>query len=166
MTVTVANVHVNVISAGYQPLGATSLKRAIALVNRGDAVIEEADDGRELRYERGSFPWPLVIRLLRFFKVPVTYGPSYWSKSGVMRRDGNKCGYCGERASTVDHIIPRSRGGEDTWENTVACCIDCNIMIKRDRTPEEAGLTLLITPFTPQRVYYHGGSKNRSRRHG
>lgn len=159
MTATVANAYVNVINASYQPLGATKLNRAIALVNRGDAVVEEADPHRLLRHERGSFPWPLVIRLLRMIKVPVVYGPAQWSKSGVLRRDGHICSYCGDNnATTIDHIIPKAQGGRDVWENTCAACQPCNAT-KGPRTPEEAGMTLLIVPIIPQRLYYQSSNR-------
>ena len=159
MTATVANAYVNVINASYQPLGATKLNRAIALVNRGDAVVEEADPHRLLRHERGSFPWPLVIRLLRMIKVPVVYGPAQWSKSGVLRRDGHICSYCGDNnATTIDHIIPKAQGGRDAWENTCAACQPCNAT-KGPRTPEEAGMTLLIVPIIPQRLYYQSSNR-------
>lgn len=164
MTALVANAYVNVIGSGYQPLGATKLNRAIALVNRGDAVIEEADPVRVLRHEKGTFPWPLVIRLLKWIKVPVVYGTAQWSKSGVLRRDGHNCSYCGDNnATTVDHIFPRSRGGKDTWENTCAACQPCNYK-KSDRTPEEAGMLLLITPIAPQRLYYQSNNRRTKKR--
>jgi 5-methylcytosine-specific restriction endonuclease McrA len=65
-----------------------------------------------------------------------------------MARDGHRCGYCGDPASTVDHILPRSRGGKYTWRNTVAACSGCN-QRKGDRTPDEAGMRLRVVPRTP-----------------
>lgn len=150
---TTATVSVGVLNASYEPLGATKLGRAVALVLRGDAVIEEADPHRELTHMEGSFPWPLVIRLLHYVKVPVRYAEQPWSKAGVMKRDGYKCGYCTKRpGTTIDHILPQSRGGGNTWENTVSCCFPCN-QKKAARTPKEAYMTLLLTPTVPMRVY-------------
>jgi 5-methylcytosine-specific restriction endonuclease McrA len=70
------------------------------------------------------------------------------SRRGVLRRDGQRCAYCGHSASTVDHVLPRSRGGADSWENLVACCLRCN-NIKGDRTPTEMGWQLRIIPRMP-----------------
>ena len=66
-------------------------------------------------------------------------------RRNIFLRDGHKCGYCGKKGTTIDHILPKSRGGKNTWENLVTACQSCNNR-KRDRTPEEAGMTLLTTP--------------------
>jgi 5-methylcytosine-specific restriction endonuclease McrA len=71
-----------------------------------------------------------------------------WSRRGVLVRDRHRCAYCGRRATTVDHVQPRSRGGGDTWLNTVAACAEDN-QRKADRTPEQAGMRLLVRPFEP-----------------
>jgi len=68
--------------------------------------------------------------------------------AGVLRRDDMRCAYCGVHASTIDHVIPRSRGGADSWENLVACCLRCN-NIKGDRTPQEMGWSLRFAPRPP-----------------
>ena len=141
-----------VYNATYEPLSRTRLARAINLVLSGDAVIEEADPHRRIRHKNGEMPWPKIIRMLRYIKVPLRYGPQTWTKAGVLRRDNKSCGYCSKPATTVDHIHPKSRGGGDTWDNTVAACLKCNAK-KRDRTPQEAGMTLLIVPKTPMRMH-------------
>lgn len=174
-------VHVEVWNASYQPLGATRLKRAMALVARGEAVIEEADPSREVRHVGGSFPWPLVIRLLRYVKVSLEVAPLSWSKSGVMKRDGFICSYRSDGlapdlknpgewidlwqphpADTVDHILPRARGGRDTWDNSAACCQHHN-RVKGDRLLEDTNLLLVITPTTPTRVKVFGGNKHKKK---
>lgn len=156
---TAAAVAVNVLNTTYQPLGVTRLKRAMALVLRGDAVIEEADPEREIRHANGTFPWPLVIRLLKYVKLPVRYDDAIWSKAGVLRRDGYRCAYNTKHdATTVDHILPVSRGGKNTWDNTVAACQPCNAK-KDNKTPKEAGMALLIKPHTPQRLYLSSTKK-------
>lgn len=150
---TTATISVSVLNASYEPLGNTRLPRAMALVLRGDAVIEEADPERQVHHKNGSHPWPLIIRLLRYIKVPMRYAEAAWTKAGVLKRDGHRCGYCTKRAgTTVDHILPQSRGGGNTWENTIACCQPCNSK-KDDLTPEEARMPLLFTPTVPMRVY-------------
>lgn len=179
MTVASAGaVTVSVINASYEPLGSTRLKRAMALVLKGDAVIEEADPLREVRHADGSFPWPVIIRLLRYVKVNLKTAPVAWSKSGVMKRDGFVCGYRSDHllpdranngfvdlwhahpADTVDHIVPRAKGGRDTWENTVACCRHHNA-IKGDRNLEDVNMVLVVTPSTPTRVKVFGGNKHK-----
>lgn len=152
MTATAATVQVSVLNASYLPLGATKLARAITLVLRGDAVIEESDPLRTVRHKEGEFPWPLVIRMLRYIKVPIRYGEQAWSKQGVLRRDGFTCAYCGKPGHTVDHILPQSKGGKDEWLNTVACCKKCN-SVKADFLLEDTRLILRITPTVPTRVY-------------
>lgn len=140
-----------VINATYEPISRTSLARAVALVLRGDAEIEESDPLRLIRSKDQSLLWPKIIRLVRFVKVPFRFGPQTWTKSGVLRRDKNACAYCTKHATTVDHVLPKAQGGKDTWDNTVACCLRCNAK-KRDRTPKQASMTLLITPFTPMKA--------------
>jgi 5-methylcytosine-specific restriction endonuclease McrA len=71
------------------------------------------------------------------------------SRRGVLRRDEHRCAYCGGHAATVDHVLPRSRGGPDTWDNLVACCVRCN-NLKGNRTPEEKGWTLRVRPRAPR----------------
>ena len=70
------------------------------------------------------------------------------SRRGVLRRDGHRCAYCGKSADTIDHVIPRSRGGADSWENLVACCLRCN-NVKSDHTPAEMGWSLDYAPRMP-----------------
>ena len=75
-------------------------------------------------------------------RVPVT-------RRGVLRRDSHRCAYCGAAASTIDHVLPRSRGGMDSWENLVACCLRCN-NVKGDRTPQEMNWNLRFIPHPPR----------------
>lgn len=168
MSTLVATASVSVLNASYEPLGATTLARAIALVNNGLAAIEEADDSRLLRFANGEFLFPKVIRLLRFIKVPFSFRDEYWSRAGVLRRDNHTCAYCSKSSSdgvrmTIDHILARSLGGSDTWENTVACCQPCNSK-KADKTMEEWGKPLLFQPTVPKRIYYKSGKKPGSKK--
>lgn len=150
-TATISTLSVSVLNASYEKLGATKLARALALVLRGDAVVEEEDPHRRVRHDGGDFPWPLVIRMIKYVKVHMQHRPETWSKAGVLRRDNRECGYCTKRpGTTVDHILPRAQGGQNTWENTVAACQPCNGR-KDNRTPEQAGMTLRIVPTVPKR---------------
>jgi len=156
---------VAVLNASYEAIGNTRVHRAIALVIRGDAVIEEGDPHISIRSQDVSFPLPLIIRLLRYVKVPFKFGPKIWTKAGVLERDGYKCAYCRKKGknivTTVDHILPVSQGGKDEFMNTIACCRGCNSK-KSCRTPEQAGMELQYGPTVPMRVFI--SSKNLSKR--
>lgn len=136
-----------VLNAGYEPLSVVSFRRALVLVMNGRAVIVESDRKHPVRSADGSYERPSVIVLTRYVKMPHNRHIPV-SRRGVLRRDAHRCGYCGLHASTIDHVIPRSRGGQDAWDNLVACCLKCN-NIKGDRTPQEMGWTLIQPPKTP-----------------
>jgi 5-methylcytosine-specific restriction endonuclease McrA len=140
-------VNVLVLNASYEPLHKVDVRHAVRMLVRGVAVVEEAVEGRSI----GHFPLPRVLRLVRYVTMRWRYGQRpAWSKHGLRRRDGGRCGYCGGAwADTVDHIVPRSRGGATDWENTVLACGPCNTR-KRDRTPVEAGMRLLLAPRVPR----------------
>ena len=160
----IAYTQVNVLNASYQELGPTQLKRALALVASNRAVIEEGDESRRIRSVGGiDIPFPLVIRLLEFVRVPYVTRDVIFSKRGVLERDKYKCGYCNKAATTHDHIFPKSRGGGDTWMNAIAACSPCNNK-KNDRTPEEARMPLLFQPHIPVKVYIQSDKPRRRRK--
>ncbi|MEV0606649.1 HNH endonuclease [Polymorphospora rubra] len=134
-----------VVNADLGPLHRVSVQHAIRMLCRRVAEIHEAEPDRLI----GAFPLPRVVRLVRYVVTRWRFssGPA-WSRAGVLVRDGRCCAYCGGPASTVDHLLPRSRGGRDTWLNTVAACGPCNNR-KADRTPGEAGMRLRRTPAAP-----------------
>ena len=134
-----------VINADLGPLHRVSLRHAVRMLVRAVAEVHEAVPDRLI----GVYPVPTVIRLVRYVvtKWRYTAGPA-WSRSGVLARDGHRCAYCLGTATTVDHILPRSRGGRNTWTNTVAACCGCN-QRKADRTPAEAGMVLRLEATTP-----------------
>ncbi|MBN3928590.1 HNH endonuclease [Streptomyces verrucosisporus] len=136
-----------VLNAGFEPLSTVSLRRAVVLVMQDKAVVEQAHPGLRVRAARVDLPVPQVIRLRRYVRVPFRQRAA-WSRRGVLVRDRHRCAYCGRRATTVDHVVPRSRGGGDTWLNTVAACAEDNHR-KADRTPAQAGMRLLTQPFEP-----------------
>jgi 5-methylcytosine-specific restriction endonuclease McrA len=109
------------------------------------AVVEETEEGRSI----GPFPFPKVVRLLRYvyLKFNPSKGPRY-SRTGVLRRDNYCCAYCGKHATTIDHVVPRSKGGKSTWVNSVAACRKCNEK-KADKTLEQTGMKLRFKPFVP-----------------
>ncbi|MEU0932323.1 MULTISPECIES: HNH endonuclease [unclassified Embleya] len=136
-----------VLNATYQPLATVSFKRALVLVLQEKAVVEHVAPGRVVRAATLEIPLPRVIRLLKFVRVPFRQQAA-WSRRGVLLRDNRRCAYCGGRATTVDHVLPRSRGGADSWLNTVAACGNDN-QRKAARTPVEAGMRLLFEPYEP-----------------
>jgi hypothetical protein len=138
-----------VLNAGYEPLHLVSTKHAITMLHRKVAVIEKADRGRF-----GPYPIPRVLRLLRYISIKWQNRTLPWSRSGTLNRDQHTCAYCGEQGFTIDHILPVSRGGQSTWENTVTACRRCNHR-KANRLPNEAGLTLHVTPKAPTLREFH-----------
>ena len=144
--------HVLVLNADFQALSVCSVERAAVLVLLRKADLVEAHAGRALRAATTSLPWPSVVRLRGYVRVP--YRKVLLTRRNLLRRDSHACQYCGatERL-TLDHVLPRSRGGPETWENLVAACTRCNNR-KGSRTPEEAGMALDRPPFRPSHVMY------------
>lgn len=136
-----------VLNAGFEPLAVVSFRRAIVLVLAGKAMMLVADEHPVLTGD-GSVERPSVIVLTRYVRVPFSRSVPV-SRRGVLRRDDHACAYCDRTAATVDHVLPRSRGGADSWENLVACCVRCN-NAKGDRTPDEMGWTLRRRPVAPR----------------
>jgi 5-methylcytosine-specific restriction endonuclease McrA len=136
-----------VLNAGYEPLAVVSFKRALVLVMGGKATVVASDSEHPVLGSSGSWDRPSVILLTRYVRIPVSRRVPV-SRRGVLRRDSHRCAYCGRSATTVDHVLPRSRGGADSWENLVACCLGCN-NVKGDRTPAEMGWRLRVTPRMP-----------------
>ncbi|HWG85509.1 MAG TPA: HNH endonuclease, partial [Deinococcales bacterium] len=130
-----------VLNASYEPLHVCSIKRAVTLLM--DEAAERVEDAPAfLRSPSTNFPVPSVIRLRRYVRRPPRYHVAF-NRRNVFRRDGHTCQYCGRSGGdlTLDHVLPRSRGGRNTWENIVTACRECNSR-KRDRTPEEARMHL------------------------
>jgi 5-methylcytosine-specific restriction endonuclease McrA len=136
-----------VLNAGYEPLGVVSFRRAIMLVLNQKATVLEQNDELKVRSATGEFELPSVILLSRYVRVPGSRSIPV-SRRGVLRRDSNRCAYCSKSATTIDHVQPKSRGGKDTWENLVACCLRCNNK-KGDKTLAEIGWSLNVTPRMP-----------------
>lgn len=146
-----------VLNATYEPLSVVPARRATVLVLRQKAVVLEAQ-GASFRSEHLIVEVPSVVRLNRFVRVP--YGRSVpLTRNAVFARDNHQCQYCAGPAESIDHVIPRSRGGEHTWENVVAACRRCNLR-KGNRLPEEADFRLAKRPRQPSRhgwVYARAG---------
>ena len=133
-----------VLNASYEPLNICGWKRAVVLIFKGKA--EQVEHNGKVIYP--NFHIPTVIRLRRYVRIPYKEIPL--TRRNLMYRDHYRCQYCNAKTIdlTIDHVIPRSRGGSDTWENVVACCQKCNVK-KGDRTPKEAHMHLIKAPRTP-----------------
>ena len=138
-----------VLNATYEPLSIVSVRRAVCLVLAGKADVLD-DDGTELHSARLSVRAPVVIRLRHVVKVPYRRRTSL-SRRAVFSRDEHRCQYCGSHADSIDHVLPRSRGGPHAWDNMVAACRPCNLR-KRDRTPDEADMRLARLPRPPREL--------------
>lgn len=142
-----------VLNATYEPLSVVSVKRAIVLILKKKAELIETAKA-VLRSESFSLPRPLVIRLMYYVKIPPRVSLPV-TRRGVLSRDQYTCQYCGQtpprKDLTVDHVLPRSRGGKTTWENVITACQKCNGR-KGSRTPTEANMKLLSEPKRPRYI--------------
>jgi 5-methylcytosine-specific restriction endonuclease McrA len=138
------------LNATFEPLAVVTAKRAVLLMLSGKAeLVQAALDGGAFHSETLTITAPSVMRLSRYVRVPYRAGVPM-TRSGVLRRDGRVCAYCGKRADTIDHVLPRSRGGAHSWENCVAACRVCNSR-KADRLLTELGWILRFIPAPPRR---------------
>jgi len=122
-------------------------RRAVVLVLKEKAEIVHSN-GVVFRSERVQVPAPSVVRLRYFVHVPYRASVAL-TRRAVFARDGHVCQYCGLPAENVDHVVPKSKGGQHTWDNVVAACRRCNSK-KENRLPHEAGLTLHRLPVMPK----------------
>ncbi len=135
-----------VLNATYEPLCVVPLRRAVVLVLAEKAVVVEAGDGL-MRSARTAIPVPTVVRLSRYVRVPYRREVPL-TRRAVLDRDRHSCAYCGTRADTIDHVRPRSRGGQHVWTNVVAACARCNHR-KGNRLLAELGWHLASPPVQP-----------------
>ncbi|MBI3873353.1 MAG: HNH endonuclease [candidate division Zixibacteria bacterium] len=142
-----------VLNQNYEPLSVCTAKRAVVLVFLGKAEIIERLDGRMVRTARQSFPVPSVVRLGLYVARPQKR--VLLTRRNIIKRDGHRCQYCGQSrtAMTVDHVIPKNRGGDDSWENLVSACVHCNNK-KGHRTPDEADMPLRRLPRRPSHITF------------
>lgn len=140
---------VTVYNADYRVLTHVRWQEAIRLLLRGSVyVIERHSPAVHIHSPSTIVELPVSVALREY--VHIHYRPTNRvTRQGVLARDSFACAYCGGRADTIDHVIPRSRGGEDSWENCVAACAPCNGR-KDNRTPAEAGMRLLWEPYEPR----------------
>lgn len=137
------------LNSTYEPLTALPMRRAVIMLLCGKADVVHADPGGPVIHSASrAITVPSVIRLRTYVRVPYR-ARIPMTRAALMHRDRFRCAYCGGKADTVDHVIPRSRGGEHTWENCVACCSTCNHK-KADKLLSELGWALRMAPMPPK----------------
>lgn len=156
------NRSVLMLNQNYEPLTVCSARRALVLLFQGKAEMIEKADGLKIHTVRTYYSLPSVVRLWRYRRVP--YRRIMLTRKNIITRDGHRCQYCGTSKGpmTVDHLLPRTQGGKDTWENMVCACTKCNNR-KSDRTPERAGMSLLRKPTRPSHITFiqrHAGDRD------
>src|SRR5215468_6016836 len=137
-----------VLNATYEPINVCTVRRATVLLLKDKAEVVEIGT-QDLHWATGSLPRPVVIRLVTYVRIPRDTHRRKITRRAVFARDGWACQYCGARSNlTVDHVIPRSKGGPSSWENIVASCAPCNRR-KGDHYLRQAGMHLRRQPRTP-----------------
>lgn len=138
------NARILVLNADYLPINVTTFKKAFKLVYKGKAEVLNEN---KITSSKSS-----IIRLIKYVNIP--YRKVVLSRENIFKRDEHACAYCsGNINLTVDHIVPKSKGGTNTWENLITCCFDCNSK-KGDRTLDQSGMRLLFKPFKPNPLYF------------
>ncbi len=141
------------LNQNYEPLGTCNVQRAIILIYLGKAEALDNVSDRYMRSMKISYPVPTIVRLYLYRKVP--HKKVMLTRKNILIRDNHQCQYCGRHrvVLTVDHILPKNRGGKDSWENLICACTKCNHK-KGNRTPEEADMPLLSTPRRPSYISF------------
>ena len=146
------NGQVLVLNQNYEPLNVCSWQRAVALLYLGKAVALQ-HDSQVIRSAHSELRLPTVVRLAYHIKRPLPELKP--TRRAILARDNNTCQYCGatSRHLTIDHVIPREKGGPHSWNNLVACCMPCNNK-KGNKSPKEIGMKLLSAPRRPKFIPY------------
>lgn len=146
------NSAVLVLNQDYQPLSVCSVQRSVKLLFLEKAELLHDDPERTLRTVDDEYSYPSVIRLRHYIRIP--YKRIVLTRRNIMKRDRFICQYCGSKAGlTLDHVMPKSRGGVDSWENLVTACNHCNVK-KGNRTPSEAKMPLNVKPYRPIHITF------------
>jgi len=141
-----------VLNQDYSPISVCSAERAFLLLYLDKAELIHQVEDAEFRSVNATFPIPSVIRLQRYVVIP--FKQVMLTRQNLFKRDGQTCQYCGSQQDlTLDHVLPKSRGGQSTWANLTTACQRCN-SIKGDKTPEEAEMPLKKAPFKPSYIMF------------
>lgn len=148
----VLNGNVLILNQDYQPLSVVNVKKSLMLLFLEKAEMLHDKPSHKVRTVYESYDYPSVIRLRRYARIP--YKKIVLSRKNILKRDRHNCQYCGTSEKlTIDHVIPKSRGGSDQWENLVTACTICNHR-KGNRTPKEAKMKLNRRPFKPNHIIF------------
>jgi 5-methylcytosine-specific restriction endonuclease McrA len=146
------NRRVLVLNQDFNPISICTIQRAFLLVYFEKAELLSNSNGSMLRTVSKSFPMPSVIKLRNYVNVP--YKNVVLTRQNIFKRDGFECQYCGTQDDlTLDHVVPKAKGGKSTWSNLITACKDCNTR-KGDFTPEEIGFSLKNTPYRPSYIMF------------
>ena len=136
-----------VLNISYVPINVINLAKGFNLVFKGKAEILEYDKFNPIITENNNYHRPTVIRLLKY--VPMPFRKVNISRDNIIKRDDFRCIYCDSKSNlTIDHLIPKSKGGQNTWENLVTCCHKCNVK-KGNKTLNESNMKIKYKPFKP-----------------
>jgi len=152
-----------VLNFSYEPLNVTSVRRALILMFLSKAEIVENGGGEYISSASARYSKPSVVRLLYYIHPRMK--SVRFTRSNIIKRDSGVCQYCGcnSRELTIDHVIPLSMGGTDSWRNCVACCKECNSR-KGNRKPQMADMTLVRKPKEPTPLYFLSMRSNNSKK--
>jgi 5-methylcytosine-specific restriction endonuclease McrA len=142
-----------VLNQNYEAMSICNIKRAVILIFLGKAELIASKNSKTLNSISRKYPFPTIVRLRVYIQVP--YKKIVLSRKNILRRDLYRCQYCNKTDSslTIDHVVPKSKGGDDTWENLVTACISCNNK-KGDRSPEDANMILIKKPSKPSHITF------------
>jgi 5-methylcytosine-specific restriction endonuclease McrA len=141
-----------VLNLDHSPVAVVPVQKAIVLCLLEKANVLSTYELLKIRTVDRSFEYPAVIRLTHYKNIP--FRGVLLNRNNLFKRDNGECQYCGSRKHlTIDHIIPKSKGGKTNWTNLITACNRCNVN-KGDKTPEQAGLTLKSEPFKPSLSYF------------
>lgn len=141
------------LNQSYEPLTVCNVRKALILLLLGKAEILSHNPRRRIKAVNRDYPIPSVIRLRSYIRIP--FQKIILSRKNILRRDRHKCAYCGrsDLPLTIDHIVPKSKGGDDSWENLVSACLPCNNR-KGDLSLDELNMQLRVKPYTPNYIVF------------
>ncbi len=141
------------LNQNYEAMSICNVQRAVVLLFLGKAELISEKETQKVFSVKASLPFPTIVRLRVYIKVP--YKKIVLSRKNILRRDSHKCVYCSrsDLPLTIDHVVPKSKGGDDSWENLVTACVKCNNR-KGDRSPEDAKMPLARKPSKPSHITF------------
>ena len=152
MSISLINKPVLLLNQNYEPMQICTARRAFVLLFQGKAEMIEKADGLKIHTVTKAFNLPSVVRLWHYKKIPQK--KVMLTRKNIFSRDSNQCQYCGTQDNlTLDHVVPKAKGGKSTWSNLITACKGCNTH-KGDCLPEEIGLEIMNKPFKPSYIIF------------